>query len=44
MKTAYVPNCVQISSLKAAGIFVILLSHDDFEGDCSGTKFQAITS
>ena len=44
IKTAYVLNCVEIFSLKAAGICVILLSQDGFKNDCPETKFQTITS
>ena len=30
--------------LEAKGIFVVLLSQDGFESDCSETKFQTINS
>ena len=31
------PNCVESSGLKATGIFVVSLSQDGFESDCSET-------
>ena len=43
LKTAYAPNFVWSSGLKASGIFVILLSQDGFECDWPEKKFQKIT-
>ena len=43
-KTAYAPNCVSSSDLKVTGIFLMLLSQDAFESDCTVAKFQTITS
>ena len=36
--TAHAPNFVEGSGLKATGIFVILLSQDDFESGISKRK------
>ena len=38
LKLAYVPNCVESSSLKATGIFVILLSQDGCKSNCKVIK------
>ena len=44
LKTTHAPSCVQSIGLKAAGIFVILLSLDAFESDSPEKKSQTITS
>ena len=36
--TAYALSFIQSSGLKVTGVFVILLSHDDFERDSPDTK------
>ena len=44
IKMAHALNCVWSSDLKANGIFVMILSQDDFESDRPETKFETIFS
>ena len=44
LKDGICTECAESSGLKVTGIFVILLSQDDFESNSPEAKFQTITS